>query len=55
MITESWAREDISDAELSINDFVIFCSDIKISVGGSHTLYVRNCYNATLVWNLTNV
>ena len=27
MITESWARGDINYAELSIDDFVIFCSD----------------------------
>ena len=29
MITESWARKDISDAEISIDDFDIFCSDKK--------------------------
>ena len=33
MITESWSGEDISDAELSIDDFSIFCSDRKIYVG----------------------
>ena len=54
MITESWAREDISDDELSIDDFVIFC-DRKISVCGGCILYIKNCYNATLVEDLTNV
>ena len=33
MITESWSGEDISDAELSIDYFSIFCSDRKIYVG----------------------
>ena len=28
-ITESWSGEDISDAEISIDDFAIFCSDRK--------------------------
>ena len=54
MITESLTGEDISDAEISIDDFAIFCSDTKISVGGGCILYIRNCYNATLVEYLTN-
>ena len=29
MITESWAREDICDTELSIDDFAIFHGDKK--------------------------
>ena len=53
-ITESWSGEDISDAEISIDDFAIFCSNGKISVGGGRILYLRNCYNATLVEYLTN-
>ena len=55
MITESWAREDISDAELSTDDFVIFRNDGKIYVGGGCILYIRNCYYATFVEDLTNV
>ena len=55
MITESLDRKDISDAELSIYDFVIFCNDRRISVGGGCMLYIRNCYDATLVEDLTNV
>ena len=54
MITESWSGEDISDAEISIDDFAIFCSNGKISVGVGCILYIRNCYNATLVEDLTN-
>ena len=53
-ITESWSGEDISDAEISTDDFAIFCSNGKISVGGGCMLYLRNCYNATLVEDLTN-
>ena len=34
MITESWARGDICGADLSIDDFVVFCNDRKISIGG---------------------
>ena len=55
VITESWAREDISDVELSIDDFVIFCNDRKICVCGGCILYIKNCYNATLVEDLGNV
>ena len=55
MITERWAREDISDAELSINDFFIFRNDRKIYVSGGCILYIRNCYNVTLVEDLTKV
>ena len=55
MITESWAREDISDSESSINDFVIFHNDRKISVGGGCILYIRHFCNITLVEELTNV
>ena len=54
MITESWSGEDISDAEISIDDLAIFCSDGKIYVGGGCILYITNCYNATLVEYLTN-
>ena len=42
MINKSWAREDINDAELSIDDFVIFRNDNKISVGGG-ILYCIYC------------
>ena len=55
MITESWAREDISDAELSIDDFVIFRNDRKIYVVGGSIFYIINCHNATLLEDLTNV
>ena len=55
MITVSWAREDISDIELSIYDLAIFRNDRKISVGGGCILYITNYYNATLVEDLTNV
>ena len=53
-ITESWSGEDISDAEISIDDFAIFCNDRKIFVGGGCILYIRNCHSATLVEDLTN-
>ena len=55
MITESWASEDISDAELSIDDFATFRSDKKLSVGGACMFYVKNCHSATLVEVITNV
>ena len=55
MITESWVREDISYAELSIDNFVICRSDRKICVGGDCILYIRHFHNATLVEDLTNV
>ena len=28
---------------------VIFCNLMKLSIGGGRILYIRNCYNATLV------
>ena len=55
MITNSLAREDIIDAELSIVGFFIFCNDRELYVGGFCILYVNNCYNVTLVEDLTNV
>ena len=55
MIFESWAREDISDAELSIDDITISRSDRKIYVGGGCILYIKNGCNATLVKDLTTV
>ena len=41
MITESWAREDISDAELSIYDFVIFRNDKDICRRWLHLVYYK--------------
>ena len=52
---DNWASEDISDVELSTDDFVILCNDRKISVGVGCLLYIRNCYNATLFEDLANV
>ena len=54
MITEPWARVDISDAELSIDNFVVFRNDGKIFVRCGCTQYVKNCCNTTLVEDLTN-
>ena len=55
MITESWAREGISNTDISVDDFAIFRNDRKISVGGGCILYIRNCHNANMLEELTNV
>ena len=41
-ITETWAKDDMTDAELSIDGFVIFTSDRKGRLGGGVLLYVRS-------------
>jgi hypothetical protein len=40
-VTESWATEDVTDAELSVEGFAMFWKDQKGRLGGSVLLYIK--------------
>ena len=54
-MTESWARDGILDAELTIDNFRLFRVDRRIAKGGGLLLYEReNLNKATICTELSN-
>jgi len=56
-ITETWATEEISDAELAINGYTLLRNDRKkgnCTKGGGVALYVKDTFNPQVCHKLTN-
>ena len=53
MITESWAADHISDAEISVDGYDLFRNDRKSHRGGGCLIYVKNNLHATLIEDLS--
>ena len=47
-VTETWARENIGDAEMAIEGFNMFRKDRKDRLGGGVVIYVRSGIEATV-------
>lgn len=54
MITETWAKEEINDAELKLEDYEIFRNDRKHAKGGGCLIYCKSSINAVPCTELTN-
>ena len=57
-VTESWATPEMSDAELGLEGFVLFCKDrrlVRDGRGGGVLLYVRNDLKCVALDNLNEL
>jgi len=56
-ITETWANEEITDAELALDGYVLFRNDRKkgdYTKGGGVALYMKDILRSRVCYKLTN-
>jgi len=56
-ITETWANEEITDADLALDGYVLFRNDRKkghYSKGGGVALYIKDTFQSRVCYKLTN-
>ena len=54
LITESWTRDDVGDAEIALKGYNIIRKDRRDRTGGGCLLFVREHLNVTLIEDLTD-
>ena len=54
LITESWTRDDVGDAEIALKGYNIIQKDRRDRTGGGCLLFVKKHLNVTVIEDLTD-